>query len=73
MNRVVWTGGKKQPPIVRHPDDEKRDRIHEAVSMAVGHASMCWDPRPSHEVFDSTEAKQVVDTLLTTIYKEMDI
>jgi hypothetical protein len=35
----------------------------EAVGMAVGAATMCWDPIPAG-VFDSTEAARIVDEIM---------
>jgi hypothetical protein len=54
-------------------DSKKREEILKAletkVGEAVGHASMCWNPRPGDLVFDSTEAAKVVENLMQEIKK----
>jgi len=42
------------------PDDKP---AHEAIGEAIGAASMCWIPRPSSAVFDSTTAGQIAQEL----------
>jgi hypothetical protein len=44
-----------------------KTRIYEAL----GKASMCWNPRPSTAVFDSTECKKVGDELVAAIEAEL--
>lgn len=39
---------------------EKNERLKKIIGETVGHASMCWIPKPSG-VFDSEEASKVVD------------
>lgn len=34
-----------------------------SIGLAIGAASMCWDPTPAG-VFDSTAASEIVDQLL---------
>ena len=34
---------------------------------ALGRASMCWEPRPSAEVFKPDEAKNIADEMLPKI------
>lgn len=36
----------------------------ELLQLLVGAASMCWEPRPSTAVFDSTEASKLADEAL---------
>lgn len=43
-----------------------RHDLREAVGLAVGEASMCWNPRPAG-VFDSTHALDVGDRLIARI------
>ena len=43
-----------------------RDEVRGKVGIAVGHGSLCWEPRPIG-VFDSTEASKAVDTATTEI------
>lgn len=45
----------------------KAEEIKTAVYEAVGHASMCWNPRPGNQVFDEKEANLVAETLLSKI------
>jgi hypothetical protein len=40
--------------------------LEEIVYQAIGHASMCWNPRPEG-IFDSTEASKIGAELLITI------
>jgi len=41
--------------------------LKEYIFEAIGQASMCWNPRPSTEVFNSEEAKNIANELLKTI------
>lgn len=43
------------------------DELKESIFMALGEASMCWDPLPSNQVFDSTRAKEIGDKLVEKI------
>ena len=45
-----------------------RDEVRGKVGIAVGHGSLCWEPRPIG-VFDSTEASKAVDTATTEIFQ----
>ncbi len=36
----------------------------EAIGQALGSASMCWDPKPSSQVFDSQKCEDVLDGLM---------
>jgi hypothetical protein len=45
-------------------DDRSIDTI---VFEALGEASMCWNPRPSDNVFDSTHARDIGERLLAEI------
>ncbi len=47
----------------------KKEELKQRIGEAVGHASMCWTPRPGNQVFDSTEASKVVDDLYEYINK----
>ena len=40
------------------------EELKEAIFMALGAASMCWDPLPSNQVFESTRAKDIGDKLV---------
>lgn len=42
-------------------------KIKELIGIAVGEASMCWDPRPGNMIFDSTNASRIVDELSCNI------
>ncbi|TXG77593.1 hypothetical protein E6Q11_02370 [Candidatus Dojkabacteria bacterium] len=42
------------------------NEIKEAIGIAIGEASMCWDPKPSG-VFDSTHAGTIVDRIMNII------
>ena len=41
--------------------------VEEVVFQAIGTGSMCWDPRPSTQVFDSTGAKAVGDEAMAKL------
>lgn len=49
-----------------------REQIRQTIGEAVGEASMCWDPRPGHQVFDSTQASFIVDRLVN-LFEEVQI
>lgn len=44
-----------------------RRELEEIIGQAVGAGSMCWDPAPSTQVFDSTQASKVVDWAMSKI------
>ena len=46
---------------------EKKLTLKEYIYEAIGQASMCWNPRPSTEVFNPEEAKNIAEKLLKTI------
>ena len=46
--------------------------MYHAVFEAIGQASMCWNPRPSKEVFASEEASQIAVDLCFKIAKEIE-
>lgn len=39
------------------------------VFEAIGAASMCWEPLPSNQVFESDKAKKIADDLWTEVEK----
>jgi len=43
--------------------------LESAIFQALGAASMCWDPKPYTQIFDSTAAKEIGDALLAEIEK----
>ena len=50
----------------RPADSDHPMTLEEVVYQAIGHASMCWTPRPEG-VFDSEEASRVGAELVTTL------
>lgn len=46
--------------------------MYHAVFEAVGHASVCWNPRPSNEVFDASEAEKCAVDLCFKIANEIE-
>jgi hypothetical protein len=46
--------------------------MYHAVFEAVGAASMCWNPRPSNEVFSSEEASKIAVDLCFKIAHEVE-
>lgn len=57
----------KRPLCFRVPS-----AIYTAVFEAVGAASMCWNPRPSSEVFDTEQASNVAVELCFKIADELE-
>lgn len=49
---------------------EISDSLRETVGVAVGRASMCWVATPGG-VFDSRQASEVVDELISAIKTEV--
>jgi hypothetical protein len=60
----------RRPPM---PRAEFEAYIAEKVFTALGQASMCWDPLPGNQVFDSTLAKQVGQSLVNDVLKLYDV
>jgi hypothetical protein len=60
----------RRPPM---PRAEFEAYIAEKVFTALGQASMCWEPRPGNQVFDSTLAKQVGQSLVNDVLKLYDV
>ena len=46
--------------------------MYHAVYEAIGAASMCWNPRPSNEVFDSERASNLAMNLCFKIANEVE-
>ncbi len=46
--------------------------MYHAVFEAIGEASMCWQPRPSNEVFASEQASEVAIKLCFKIAEEVE-
>jgi len=46
--------------------------IYHEVFQAIGQASMCWNPRPSSEVFSSEEASKIATDLLFKIAEDRE-
>ena len=45
------------------------EELKEKVFQALGEATMCWNPRPSLQVFDSTRAVEIGERLWKEIKK----
>ena len=58
----------KERPICFRVSSE----IYHAVFEAIGAASVCWEPRPSTEVFNSEEASKIAVDLLFKIADELE-
>ena len=69
MNRSAWLKGEIKEPYVL--SDEKKHKLREVVMKAMGSASMCWDPRLSSAVCDSSEAGRVGEELIEFIEREL--
>lgn len=46
--------------------------MYNAVFEAIGAASMCWNPRPSDEVFASEQAAKIATDLCFKIAEELE-
>lgn len=46
--------------------------LKEKVFQALGEATMCWNPRPSLQVFDSTRAVEIGERLWKEIEKVLN-
>lgn len=46
--------------------------MYQAVFEHIGEASMCWNPRPSNEVFNSEKASDVAVRLCFKIANEIE-
>ena len=49
----------------------KASTLDEAIFQALGAASVCWEPPPGNQVFDSTRAKNIGDELFRWITSRM--
>jgi hypothetical protein len=47
-------------------------KIYHDVHEAVGAASMCWNPRPGNQVFDSESASKIAVDLCFKIAEEIE-
>lgn len=43
------------------------------IAQTAGYVSMCWTPRPSEQVFDSTQASAAVDRALDELFTTFNI
>lgn len=46
--------------------------LYHAVFEAIGAASMCWNPKPSNEVFDSSAAEKIAVDLCFKMAEELE-
>lgn len=46
--------------------------MYHAVFEAIGAASMCWNPEPTTEVFDSSRAEKIAVDLCFKIAEELE-
>ncbi len=46
--------------------------VYHAVFEAIGAASMCWNPTPSNEIFDSEAASKIAINLCLRIADELE-
>jgi hypothetical protein len=58
---------KNRPLCFRVPS-----KIYHDVFESIGTASLCWNPRPSDEVFSAEEAEKVAVNLLFNIATELE-
>jgi hypothetical protein len=43
------------------------NKLKELVFKSLGEATMCWEPQPSIQVFDSTRAMKIGEKLINDI------
>lgn len=60
---------KKAEELSQPFQDQEPDTLRRIIGEAIGEASMLWTPRPSDQVFESTEASALVDRVLERISK----
>lgn len=51
---------------------EHESKLIEIFGQAIGHASVCWIPDTGSAVFDSTQAKMIVDDLINRVKPLID-
>jgi hypothetical protein len=51
---------------------QQSSSIREQLGLLAGHASMCWQPSPSTQVFDTTEATKAVDEAYNEITRILE-
>lgn len=60
-------------PLKERPLNHRiSSEIYHAVFEAIGAASMCWNPRPSSAVFDSSAAEKLAVDLCFKIANELE-
>jgi hypothetical protein len=60
-------------PLKERPLNHRiSSEIYHAVFEAIGAASMCWKPRPSSAVFDSSAAEKLAVDLCFKIANELE-
>lgn len=47
-------------------------KMYHDVWEAVGHASLCWNPRPDNQVFDTSEAEKCAMDLCFKLAGELE-
>lgn len=70
-----WTPGDSPAEASPVPPAARPDytglTVREAVFQALGAASVAWQPRPSNEVFDASQAEAIGEALLARLELEM--
>ena len=60
-------------PIDKRPISHRLSSdMYHAVFECIGAASMCWNPRPTNEVFDSERASKIALELCFKIAEELE-
>jgi hypothetical protein len=60
------------PPSKRPLNHRISSEMYHAVLEAIGAASLCWEPKPSNEVFDSELASKIAVNLRLKIANEVE-
>lgn len=60
------------PPSQRPLNYRITSDVYHRIFEDIGQASMCWEPRPSHEVFKADEAANIAADLCHFIADALD-
>ena len=46
------------------------EKIEQLITQAIGEASMCWNPKPSTQIYDSSHAKNIAENLFELVKQD---
>ena len=56
----------------KYKGENMNDKCKELIFTALGSASMCWNPRPGNQVFDSSECSSIGEKLINDLDDEIN-